>query len=95
MKKYYGLFVYRGEEYVIRFKIDGSLKWDSKHHCFEDAQYYVRSAEDMIYYAAIDTHWSNDKHCGFACLISHDEFVRWRSRGIKRWKPKREILLWD
>lgn len=96
MKKYYGYFVYNEEEYVVRFKIDGSLKFDSKARCFVDNQYYVRSIADVIAMAAFDDNSTNMSHrgFGFSCLISHDYFVEYRTRGVKRWKPKREIIIW-
>lgn len=96
MKKYYGYFVYDEEEYVIRFKIDGSLKFDSKARCFVDNQYYVRSIDDVITMAAFDDNSTNMKHRGFhfSMLLKHDAFVRERALGVKRWKPKREIIIW-
>ena len=94
MKKYYALFVYNEREYVIQFKIDGSLKYDRKTKCFIDDNYYVRSIADVIAMAALDCHPMNNKHFGFSCLINHDYFVECRARGVKRWKPKREIIIW-
>lgn len=94
MKKYYALFVYNEKEYVVRFKIDGSLKYDKKTKCFIDDRYYVRSIADVIAMAALDSHPMNDKHFGFSCLLSHDYFVEYRARGIERWTPKREVIEW-
>ena len=53
MRKYYGYFVYKDEEYVIMFRIDGSLQWSERFHCFMDKNWYVRSYADMICYAAL------------------------------------------
>ena len=95
MKKYYGYFVYNEEEYVIRFKIDGSLKFDRKSKCFIDDQYYLRSIADVIATAAFDNNHSiHIKQLGFSMLLKHDAFVRERARGVKRWKPLREIIVW-
>ena len=94
MKKYYGYFIYNDEEYVIRFKIDGNLQWSEKDHCFIDDQWYVRTYKDLIAYAAIDNHWINDKRFGTALGLTHDQFVRFRAKGIRRWNPKREIIKW-
>lgn len=94
MKKYYGYFVYNEEEYVIRFKIDGSLKFDSKAKCFIDDQYYVRSIADVIAMAAFDSNSINIKQLGLSVLLKHNAFVRERARGVKRWEPKREIIVW-
>lgn len=95
MKKYYGYFIYNGEEYVIRFKIDGSLQYDREHKCFKDRDWYVRSIGDVIAMAAIDTNPVNDKRFGLAILLDHKRFVEYRSKGIERWTPMCEIIKWD
>lgn len=96
MKKYYGCFVYDGEPYVIRFKIDGSLHWDAHEHAFIDKDFYVRSSLAVIAMAALDTHFLNDKRLGsIGLLCSHKDFKQYRADGIKRWAPKREIIKWD
>lgn len=95
MKKYYGYFVYNDEEYVIRFKIDGSLVWSDEYHCFKDDRWYCYSYRDMISYAAFDTHESNVRQLGFTCgLRTRKAFNEQRARGVKRWKPKQEIIKW-
>ena len=99
MKKYYGYFIYDDEEYVIRFKIDGSLTYRRDYPwfgCFVDKEGYVKSAWELIGYAALDGHPSNDKRFGsFSLLLDHQRFVEERANGIKRWIPKREVILWD
>lgn len=95
MKKYYGYFVYKDEEYVIMFRIDGSLQWNDKYRCFMDNRWYVRSYADMICYAALDTNPSNNKSFGFACGLTHKGFKEERARGVKRWKPQVEVIKWD
>ena len=95
MKKYYGYFIYDNEEYVIRFKIDGSLQYDREHKCFEDRDWYIRSIGDVIAMAAMDNSPVNDKRFGLAILLDHKRFVEYRSKGIKRWRPIREVIKWD
>lgn len=97
MKKYYGYFVYDGEEYVTRFKIDGSLQWNAKAGCFEDKDWYVRSAADVIALAVFDSNPTNLRnHFSCGLLLSHDYFVNERARGVKRWKHLcNEIIKWD
>lgn len=95
MKKYYGYFVYNDEEYVIRFKIDGSLRWSEKERCFIDDHWYTRSIAEVICMAALDSHPINVKAFGSAFLITHQYFIKQRSRGVKRWNPKREIIIWQ
>lgn len=95
MKKYYGYFVYDGEEYVIRFKIKGSLKWNAATKCFEDAKWYVRSIADVICMAAFDSNPLNTKTFSCAYLLTHEEFVKERARGVKRCIPWCEIIMWD
>ena len=95
MKKFYGYFVYNNEQYVIRFKLGGSIKWDEEAHCFIDEKMYMRSAAYMICLAALDTHFANEKE--FSCcafIIPKKDFIEYRSQGIKRWKPQREIIIW-
>ena len=94
MKKYYGYFVYNGEQYVIRFKIKGSLIWSARDKCFIDDQYYVRSSPDMICLAALDSNPMNERLFRCAFLIDHDYFVELRARGIKRWR-QRETIIWN
>ena len=96
MKKYYGYFIYQDEEYVIRFKIDGTLKWDAKFRCFIDDHLYVRSSAEVICMAALDSHPMNNKAFSCAFLLSHEDFVKERARGVKRWKyPRHEIIVWN
>ena len=95
MKKYYGYFVYDGEEYVIRFKLKGSLQWSERFHCFMDKDWYTRSYSDLICYAALDRHPLNDKAFECAYGLSHEGFRQQRARGVKRWNPKIEIIEWD
>lgn len=95
MKKYYGYFIYNNEEYVIRFEIDGSLQYDREHKCFKDRDWYIRSIGDVIAMAAIDNHPINDNRFGLAILLDHKRFVEYRYKGIKRWKPVREVIKWD
>ena len=95
MKKYYGYMVYGDNEYVIRFKIDGSLHWKPSEKAFVDKDWYVRSAEDIIYLAACDGNPINNTRFHYGMLISHDYFVELRAEGITRWKPLREIIKWD
>lgn len=94
MKKYYGYFVYNNKEYVIRFKIDGSLKWSAKDRCFIDDQWYVRSVDDVICMVAFHTSPMNLKAFSYALLLTHQTFINERARGVKRWKPEQEILIW-
>ena len=94
MKKYYGYFVYNDEEYVIRFKIDGSLKWSAKDRCFIDDHWYVRSIADAICMAAFDSNPMNIKGFGCAFLLTHQDFINERSRGVKRRAPLNETIVW-
>ena len=83
MKKYFVWFLRGGEEYVIRFKIDGSLAYKPKYRCFEDKDWYVRTIDQVVWMAA-GLHW--DPSPNYVCgLISHEEFVRRRASGVKRW----------
>lgn len=95
MKKYYARFLYNGEEYVIRFKIKGSLKFDLKQRCFIDKDYYIRSIDDIISMAALYTSPLNCKAFQGGYLLKHQQFVEARSSGIKRWKPAVEIINWS
>lgn len=97
MKKYYALFYYKNEAYVIRFKIKGSLRWNKEAHCFEDARWYVRSVDDVVCYAALDTHPVNlrSRESFYSFLITHDDFVAYRSEGVPRWNPQIEVIDWD
>jgi len=95
MKKYYGYFIYDDEEYVIRFKIGGSLKYKPKQKCFEDRDWYVRAISDVIAMAAIDNHPINDKRFGLGILLSQKKYAEYRARGIKKWTPKQKVIIWD
>ena len=95
MKKYYGYFVYKDEEYVIMFRIDGSLQWSERFHCFMDKDWYMRSFEDMICYAALDNHPLNVREFKSAYGLTHEGFRQLRAHGVKRWNPKRKIIEWD
>lgn len=94
-EKYYGYFVYGDKEYVVRFKINGSLEWNQKYRCFEDKHLYVRSADEIICLAALDSHPINNKRYSYGCLLTHDGFVEQRARGVKRWSPWNEVINWD
>ena len=95
MKKYYGYFVYNDEEYVIRFKIKGSLIFDEDNRYFIDDKYYIRSTMDVLSLAAFGSHWSNIKGLSYVCfMITKSDFIEYRSKGVKRWKPDREIIDW-
>lgn len=94
MKKYFAWFVYGDEEYVIRFKIDGSLRYQPKYRCFEDKDWYVRTIDQVVCIAA-DLNWSPVRD-HFCCLIPHKEFVRMRANGVKRWgQDKTFVIHWD
>lgn len=97
MKKYYAYFIYDGMEFVIRFKVDGSLHYDRRYNAFIDRNYYVRSVPEIVCLAAIDKHYSiNDKYFSGACfMLTHDEFINFRKKGYQRWMPMHEKILWD
>ena len=96
MKKYYAYFIYNDEEYVIRFKIKGSLVLDTRNRCFIDKNWYVRTVADVICMAAVGHHPLNDRSFNpICCLLTHNQFMDYRIRGIKRWNPKNEIIFWD
>lgn len=94
MKKYYGYFVYDDREYVIRFKIKGSLEWDSKAGCFIDDRWYTWSITEVIA-LVIGHNPISLKAFSCAFLLTHEEFVEERARGVIRWVPKKEIIDWD
>lgn len=94
-KKYYAWF-YSGEnEYVIRFKIKGSLQWDPRARCFVDKDWYTRGIDDVVCYAVYDNNATNVKSFGGAMLLTHEQFVEMRARGYKRLVPMCEVLVWD
>ena len=94
MKKYYGYFIYKDREYVIRFKVSG-IAWRPEHKCFIDDKWYVRSAEDMICLAAFDSHPLNIKNLGFSCLLTKKQYIEKRIHGVERWNPVREKIIWE
>lgn len=96
-RKYYACFWLKDDPnyYVMLFRIKGSLRFDIKYHCFEDKDYYVRSIDDVVCYAALDSHPSNSKRYGGAFLINHSIFKEYRSRGVKRFEPRRPVIEWD
>lgn len=94
MKKYYAAILYNGKMYVLRFKIKGSLTYDPRCHCFQDKDYYVRSVDDVVALAALDSNPHNDKYFRFGYLIPHEQFKFDRSQHIPRWHCKREIIDW-
>ena len=95
MKKYYGIFLYKDEYYVIRFKIKGSLKFDKDEGYFIDDLWYVRSTTDVISMVAFNSHPSNVKGLTPCCfIIDKKDFIEYRSQGIKRWIPKTEVIDW-
>ena len=67
-KKYYAIFWTKDNPntntYAMMFKINGSLIWNPKFHCFQDKDWYVRSVDDVICYAARNTNPSNWKQYG-------------------------------
>jgi hypothetical protein len=95
MKKYYAWFIYNNEEYVIRFRIKGSLQWDEKERCFMDKDWYVRTIKDLVSLAGFDTSYPNNKHLRLALKITHNYFRELRAKGVKRWTPKRETIICD
>lgn len=95
MKKYYGFLVYGDKEFVVRFKIDGSLKWNTKCGCFVDKDLYVRSFEDIVAHVLFNTSPVNIKTYFWSVKISHQEFIKQRAYGVTRWIPKNEIIKWD
>lgn len=92
MKKYYACFYYNEKPYVVRFRMTNAWTFKPKEHCFEDERYYVRTVDDIVCLAALDSNKSNSKAFGFAYLITHEEFKLERSEGIPRWKPWREVI---
>lgn len=95
MKKYYVYFTdqYTGDEYVMRFKIRGSLRYDYQARCFIDKDIYTRSTKDLVNMLL------SDNYCGyradFALLLDHDRFVECRASGIERFWVPDEIIDWD
>ena len=94
-KKYYAWFTYDGEQYVIRFRVKGSLQYQKKEGTFIDKELYVRSVRDIVSFSALDTSWVNDSSFGYAILLTHKHFRDQRAQGVKRWTPKREVINWD
>ena len=93
MKNYYGWFIYNDTEYVIHFKIKGSLRWHNKHRCFQDSQWYVRTFEELLWYAAFDRSPQNSSEV-CCCRITYKQFNEYLKNGIKNWKPERKIIVW-
>lgn len=95
MKKYYSIFLYNDETYVIRFKIKGTLEYDKHYRCFIDDKWYVRSVKDVVSMTAFRTHSQNVEGLSDCCfLITKKEFIEYRSQGVKRWTPKMEVIDW-
>ena len=94
-RKYYAYFVYGGEEYVMRFKIAGTLQYRKKERCFIDREWYVRTISDVVAYAARDTNPHNDKRFGFCMLIPQKTYMQERAKGTKRWIPENKVIRWD
>lgn len=91
-KKYYAWFHYNhGNEYVVMFKIHGSLMLDKRCDCFIDKDIYVRSIEQVLA-MALDR-CSLDFQA--ACLIDHERFTELRSRGVERWPGEVTTIMWD
>lgn len=91
-KKYYARFHYNyGNEYVVMFKIHGSLMWDKRHDCFIDKDIYVRSIEEVLS-MALDR---SSVDFQLACLIDHKSFVELRAHGVKRWPGLATTIIWD
>ena len=95
MKAYYGCFIYNNKEYVIKFKIAGSLHYSERDRAFIDEKYYVRSVDEVICMAAFDSHPLNIKGFGIAYLISWDEYDNKLANGVKRWTYGQEYIKWD
>lgn len=93
MKKYYGYFRFDDQEYVIRFRINGSLQWDDRFHCFKDKDWYCRSYEELICSAVYNTHPINLGDRFSAMGLSHKGFVDARAHGYKRYPDV--IIDWD
>ena len=94
MKQYYAYYVYNNVDYIIKFKISGSLVYRPKLDCFMDDEYYVRSIDDVVAMAAFDNHRLNIKGFSFGVLISREEFERYRSEGVYVKKPENRIIQW-
>lgn len=95
MKSYYAYFIYNNEEYVIKFKIKGSLQYSRKDRVFVDRKYYVRSIAEVICLAALGSNPLNTRGFGISYLISWDEFDNKLAQGVKRWMPQQEVISWD
>lgn len=94
MKKYYGMFVYDGKEYVIRFKIANNFTYSEQVKCFVNRHYYVRTVADVILRAVESAYSISERLFGFASLLSYDDFVKWRKHGVDEWMPGTEIIIW-
>ena len=77
MEKYYGMFVYDGKEYVIRFKIANDFTYNEQVKCFVNRRYYVRTIADVILRAAKSTYSIDERlfWFGFASILSYDDII--------------------
>ena len=94
MRKYYASFIYNDKEYVIRFK-SKKFQYDPRAicRCFIYDNYYVRSVDDMIKWAAFGSSGSNIKQDIMGWLIDHKTFVEARANGVERWNAQCEVLI--
>ena len=95
MKKYYAYFTRQdnGQEYVVRFKIKGSLRYDYKGRCFVDKDYYVRSVIDVVN-ILLQRNKLGFK-TDFALILDHNYFVECRASGTERFEVDNEVIKWD
>ena len=94
---YYGYFTLDDKEYVIRFKVKGSLQWDDRYHCFKDKDWYVRTYEQLIAHAAGIRDEYNLRLNGrfWAIGLTKEGFIDQRARGVPRWNKGTPIIKWD
>ena len=94
MKKYYASFIFNDKEYVIQFK-SKRFQYESSPLCrwFIDNNYYVRTVDEMIKWAAFGNSGAYLNQNIMGWLIDHKTFVEARAAGVERWEPVCKILI--
>lgn len=93
--KYYGYFSHGPEEYVIKFRVRGPLKWNPAEYRFEDSEKNTYSAGEIMAQVAFGCGTANGKTLEHAHLLTYEEYVDKRKYGAKRWKPCHDVIEWE
>lgn len=96
LNEYYAFFWLRnGKQYITHFCIKGSLRFKDDEHYFIDDQGNIRTIDDVICFAALNSQPSDRGLYAGGCLINRGTFLEYSKQNATKWEPENRTIYWD